>query len=350
MPLATAGQPAIAVAQPPPAMTIVVRRAVPISIVQDGAASTVMTAAGSIGEALFAEGIYIYASDIVTPALNAAVASGAQISIQRAVPVTVVADGRTISTRTQAKTITDLLMSEGIPAQGKDFTNPGLQTAVSAGLVVKLTRVREATITESEGIAFTTVHQPNPNIDLDQQQIVTHGKAGVRKRTVRVVYEDGKEVQRVVDREWVDEPPVTQVIAYGTRVVIRTAMMPDGPIEYWREIRTWATFYTPIHSGTPLDAPWFGITFTGKRATKGVIAVDPRAIPLHTNIYVPGYGFGAAEDTGNLVQGMVIDLCYDDDDSHPERWQWARWTTTYLLTPVPANIPYVLPDYPKERR
>ena len=46
--------------------------------------------------------------------------------------------------------------------------------------------------------------------------------------------------------------------------------------------------------------------------------------------------------------GKVIDLCYDDDDSHPERWSWARWTTVYLLTPVPADIPYVLPSYPRE--
>jgi 3D (Asp-Asp-Asp) domain-containing protein len=272
------------------------------------------------------------------------------IYIQRAKPAVITADGRTFSTRTQAATVAALLADEGVAPQGKDYSTPALQTAVTPGLVVELTRVREEFVTEAEGIAFTTVSQPDGNLELDQQRIVTPGKQGMRKRSIRIVYENGKEMQRVIDREWVDEQPTTQVIAYGTKIVIRTLSTPDGPIEYWRQMRVWATFYTPLLSGTALDAPWFGITFTGKRATKGIIAVDPRAINLHTGMYVPGYGFGAAEDTGNLVTGLVIDLCYDDDDSYPERWQWARWTTIYLLTPAPANIPWVLPDYPKERR
>lgn len=331
-----------------PHVSIAVRRAVAITINDNGANVSVMTAAANVGEALWREGVYIYAADIVTPSLDARISTGAVVQIQRARPATITADGRTFSTRTQASTVAAMLIDEGIVPQGKDFSTPALQSPVTAGMAVRLTRVREDTITESEGIPFTTVMQADGNLDLDQQRIVTHGKQGVRKRTIRVVYENDKEVQRVMDREWVAEEPTTQVIAFGTHVVIRTAATADGPIEYWREIRMWATFYTPLLSGTPVDAPYFGLTRTGRRATKGIIAVDPGTIRLHTGMYVPGYGFGAAEDTGNMVVGKVIDLCYDDDDSHPERWSWARWTTVYLLTPVPDDIPYVLPDYPRE--
>jgi resuscitation-promoting factor RpfB len=336
------------IAQSPSPLTISVRRAVSISISDVGTSANAVTAARVVGDALFGEGIYIYAADIVTPTLDTAVSAGMTVTIQRAKPVTIIADGRTFSTRTQAKTVAALLIDEGIPAQNKDFTTPGLQSQVTSGMTIAMTRVREDYITESEGIAFKTTYQPDANLELDQQRIVAHGKRGVFKRSIRIVYENGKEVTRVVDREWTDEEPTTQIIAYGTKIVIRTLSTPDGPIEYWRAVRVWATFYTPLTSGTPLDAPYFGITFTGKRATKGIIAVDPSAIRLHTGMYLPGYGFGAAEDTGNLVTGMVIDLCYDDDASHPERWTWARWTTAYLLTPVPGNIPYILPDFPRE--
>ena len=336
----------VSVAERPAAVTISVQRAVPVSIIQDGAETSVMTPARSVGEALFAEGIYIYAADIVTPALNSGVSAGMPISIHRAKPVTVAADGRTFSTRTQADTVARLLAQEGIVPQDKDYSTPDLQAAVSAGMLVQLTRVREDTVTEAEAIAFTTVRQLDGNLELDQSRVVTPGRQGTRKRTTRIVYENGKEARRFLEREWVDEEPTTQVIAYGTHVVVRTLMTPDGPIEYWRALRVWATYYTPASSGKARDHPQYGITRTGIVATKGVVAVDPDVIRLHEHMYVPGYGFAAAEDTGGLILGMNIDLAFDDNDQSRKH---IGWTTIYLLTPIPGDIPWVLPDYPKER-
>ncbi len=53
------------------------------------------------------------------------------------------------------------------------------------------------------------------------------------------------------------------------------------------------------------------ITATGKKARKGIIAVDPRVIPLGTKIYVTDYGYGVAADTGGAIKGNRIDLCFD---------------------------------------
>jgi 3D (Asp-Asp-Asp) domain-containing protein len=54
-----------------------------------------------------------------------------------------------------------------------------------------------------------------------------------------------------------------------------------------------------------------GITKTGTHAVHGVVAVDPRIIPLGTKLYVPGYGRALAGDTGGDIQGHRIDLCFD---------------------------------------
>ncbi len=53
-------------------------------------------------------------------------------------------------------------------------------------------------------------------------------------------------------------------------------------------------------------------TATGRRATYGVVAVDPRVIPLNTMLYVEGYGLALACDTGGAIKGHRIDLCYDN--------------------------------------
>ncbi len=70
----------------------------------------------------------------------------------------------------------------------------------------------------------------------------------------------------------------------------------------------------------------------------GIVAVDPRVISLGTNIYVDDYGVGNACDTGSAIVGKRIDLGYDDTNLR----YWYRWVEVYLLTPVPAKIPYRL--------
>ncbi|MCR4442174.1 MAG: 3D domain-containing protein [Peptococcaceae bacterium] len=49
-------------------------------------------------------------------------------------------------------------------------------------------------------------------------------------------------------------------------------------------------------------------TRTGTIPRPGTAAVDPKVIPLGTKLWVEGYGFARAEDTGELVKGKHIDL------------------------------------------
>jgi len=54
-----------------------------------------------------------------------------------------------------------------------------------------------------------------------------------------------------------------------------------------------------------------GITATGLRARKGLVAVDPKVIRLGTRLYIDGYGIAIAADTGGWIKGNRIDLCFD---------------------------------------
>lgn len=64
-----------------------------------------------------------------------------------------------------------------------------------------------------------------------------------------------------------------------------------------------------------------GITFTGTLARPGVAAVDPEVIPLGSVIYVPGYGYARAEDTGGAIKGRKVDLYFEDRNAALE---WGR--------------------------
>ncbi|MDD5448204.1 MAG: 3D domain-containing protein [Actinomycetota bacterium] len=66
-----------------------------------------------------------------------------------------------------------------------------------------------------------------------------------------------------------------------------------------------ATGYSPQEPGLS------DTTATGLKAQRGVVAVDPRVIPLGTRLYVEGYGSAIAADTGSAIKGNRIDLCFD---------------------------------------
>jgi 3D (Asp-Asp-Asp) domain-containing protein len=45
-----------------------------------------------------------------------------------------------------------------------------------------------------------------------------------------------------------------------------------------------------------------------------VVAVDPSVIPLGSRLFIEGYGYAIAGDTGGAIQGMRIDLCFNSYD------------------------------------
>ena len=59
-----------------------------------------------------------------------------------------------------------------------------------------------------------------------------------------------------------------------------------------------------------------GQTATGIPLDKGVIAVDPKVIPLGSRVFVEAldgswsYGYAVAGDTGGAIKGNRVDLCF----------------------------------------
>ena len=76
--------------------------------------------------------------------------------------------------------------------------------------------------------------------------------------------------------------------------------------EQWFEME--ATAYT---DDVESQGKWVGQTASGMKPQVGVVAVDPKVIPLGTKLYVEGYGECVAGDTGGAIKGNKIDLFMD---------------------------------------
>lgn len=71
-----------------------------------------------------------------------------------------------------------------------------------------------------------------------------------------------------------------------------------------------------------------GNTALGIPVKRGVVAVDPKLIPLGTRLHVPGYGRGIAADVGTAIKGRIIDLWFPTDVAARK---WGRRTVTITV-------------------
>jgi 3D (Asp-Asp-Asp) domain-containing protein len=71
-----------------------------------------------------------------------------------------------------------------------------------------------------------------------------------------------------------------------------------------------------------------GRTASGLPVGKGVVAVDPKLIPLGTRLFVPGYGRAIAADVGAGIKGRIIDLWMPN---HAAARKWGRRTVVITV-------------------
>ena len=314
-----------------------VYRSIPVVVHEGGLPYTIDSTAQTVGEALRQAEVVLYLGDRVQPSLGSRITANMHIYIERSVPVALRVDGRQIKTRTQAKTVGDALSDIGIAVTGADRVEPPLATALYDNIKIAITRVSEEVVVEEEIAPYETVFVGDPNLPIDTQQVLDPGANGITRTRYRVRYEDGAEAARVREDRWVAQEPAERRIAYGQSVTPQTATVDGQTITYWRKMKAYATSYHPAAVGN-------NRTRTGDIVRKGVVAVDPRIIPLQSPLFVPGYGQGKALDTGGGIISRRIDLGYEDDTYVST----SKWVDVYLLWPPPPEyqIAWVLPNYP----
>lgn len=320
--------------------SLVVRKAVSLQIKDEGQATSILTSAETVAQAFEENGIFLKPGDRVQPEPETVLVGDLEVSIQRARPVVIELKEEVIKLNTAAKTVTEALVEAGLALQAADYSIPASQALIPANGKIRVVRVREEFTLTQTNIPFSVDYIQSGEVELDQREVVQAGEFGVEVTRTRVIYEDDQEVSRVEEVTWVAKEPKEQLTGLGTKVVVRTMDTPNGPIEYWRAVNVYATSYSPCRLG--IENYCSSGTASGLTAQHGVIAVT-RAwynLMVGQRLYVPGYGIGVVGDIGGGIPGKYwIDLAYSDND-------WVAWyhnVTAYFLTPVPDNIPWILP-------
>jgi uncharacterized protein YabE (DUF348 family) len=286
---------------------------------------TFKTTAKTLAAALKEQGINVTEKDRISPALDTQLAGKQELTVElkKAVPATVVVEGAAMETDTVANTVADLLKELGVTLGPKDTVSTSMDAPVVTGMTVKVVRRTEQVTVVQEEIPYEVVREDDRTIVVGESREVQAGENGIKEIKKVAYYEDGVEVGSEVLAETVVKAPVEQIVAIGTGGVVSRG---GQSYRYSRELTLSATGYT---AGKESNPDGNGYTYTGMKAQYGVVAVDPRVIPLYTRLYIEGYGPAIAGDIGGAIKGNRIDLCFD---SLSEALEWGRRdVTVYIL-------------------
>lgn len=227
-------------------------------------------------------------------------------------------DGVPRMVSTEEQTVGSLLKSiEDIPIAEYALDSAEEEDELSNNMVINLTSVKEHITKTTESVAYTIEKRENSTLAKGTQRVLQQGTNGEAEITIKETYNGDELLNREELTRKITKTATNQIIEVGTAENV-VAGQP-----YAKTLNVVATGYTPYDPGCN------GITASGTPAKKGVIAVDPRVIPMGTKLYIPGYGTAVAEDTGGAIKGNKIDLCYE---TKTEAYNWGiRNVTVYVL-------------------
>ncbi len=303
---------------------------------------TLRTDSADVASVLAEAGVHTREGDLVDPPLSAAVEDGDRVLVRHAVPVTFVCGDEPLELRVLGDTVADAVVAVGLdPGTGVEV-DPPLDTELEPGLVIEATDVFTRVVREEADVAFETETVEDPDLPVGSSEVRTEGVPGRALRIFEAVVSDGVEGLRALQAERVLQAPVAEVVAVGTKRPTREVALASRGAERSEPASTASEEAAPqvapaegegrtltMHSTAYAPGAGAGTTTaTGARAGFGIVAVDPSVIPLGTRVYVDGYGYAVAADTGGAIVGERIDVCFD---TAAEARRWGRRTVAVTI-------------------
>jgi len=297
-------------------MQIVWKQAKEVVLKIDGIEEKIWTTADTVEEFLKEQNIVISEKDKINVDLNEKIVSNLTIDVNVSFELVLKDAGKEKTFWTTSTTVADFLEQQGITLNKLDRVEPNLSELVKKDSKITITRVEKVTDVVEEEINYAVVTKKDSSLENGKEKVVQNGKKGKLQKKYEVILENGVVVSKKLISEEVIAEPTDKVVALGTKKVETTVYRGYEVVD---EFYVEATAYTAYCTGCT------GKTATGLDLRKNphlkVIAVDPKVIPYGTKVWVEGYGYAVAADTGGGMKGNRIDVFFPDKKT---AYQWGR--------------------------
>ncbi|XZH50576.1 3D domain-containing protein [Clostridium perfringens] len=169
--------------------------------------------------------------------------------------------------------------------------------------------------------AVSTLNQLIPQLNIDSVKEAANNSAQAAKNKIESLKaEEAKKAEEAAKNNAANSSNTTSSN--------NSSSQPSSDGKYKKTLSMEATAY----SGGTLTA--MGLKPVRDPGGISTIAVDPSVIPLGSKVYIPGYGYAIASDTGGVIKGNIIDLYMN---SHDECISWGRRQVTLHIVAYPGE-------------
>ncbi len=219
--------------------------------------------------------------------------------------VTLSTNGRESVITTFAGTVSELLAAQKIEVEGSVISED-MDSEIEDGMVLDVKTLRTMAVTETRDIEYKQMRVANSDMATGETKVTQTGVKGIAEDVYSVELLGNEVVEKTLVSSAVKQEPVNEIVEYGTKD------KSDKGFTYSKMITVKATAYESTF-GSRNGKP--GITASGLPLAVGMIAVDPKVIPLGTKVYIEdpngvyNFGYALAADTGGAIKGNRIDVC-----------------------------------------
>lgn len=154
-------------------------------------------------------------------------------------------------------------------------------------------------------VPVATEYEESRQLVPGTSKVKEEGKIGIERQVIKITQINGEIITEQITHQFMLEAPKKRVVLRNSQPVV--AKKPEvkpgidvSKLNIQKVMTMESTAYT--YTGNR--------TATGVEPREGLIAVDPRVIPLGTQVYIEGYGYAIAADTGGAIKGDIIDVFF----------------------------------------
>lgn len=317
-------------------LELIVNRAFDVEVKVDGKEpiSLKLTHENTVYDAIVAAGVEVEENHFISHDLNTLLDPGMQIVVEKRVKIVVTADGRTEEYSVpEDSTVLHAIIFADIPLYSEDIVSVDLNEIVSNGMSFSIERIGYKNLIVTEIIPFEKIVKKTSLLDEGTTEIAVKGKNGEKEIFTKETVIDGKVVSSEEVKTRTSVNPVNEIILVGTRKKSQTVQVissvndneskasgnltdDDNGVLTDSKGRTIQYKSKLTGKGTAYTAEEGAKTSTGKVASHGTVAVDPKIIPYGTKLYIKSsdgkfvYGYAEASDTGGALRSgrVIVDL------------------------------------------
>ncbi len=196
---------------------VVVQHARQLTVTVDGETTTYWTTALTVDDALADVGVRADGAWLSASRSSRLGRQGLDLDVRTPKDVTLTVAGEASSLTSTSETVGDLLDEQGVELADLDTVSAPVDTLVTDGLAIAVTRIRTDRVTETVTVPAPVEKKSDATLADGKTKVLSAGKAGTTEQVVRRTIVDGKVTGTKVVSSKVVTAPVKQVVAVGTK-------------------------------------------------------------------------------------------------------------------------------------